>query len=322
MATTPDSLKGLVALGDESQVKPLGYITWFSVPDEAVSLRKLKMTLAAHGLPPTLAPTDTKAIHTFKRAMREQEGRKRVDGVIHETAVAQVNETADDCVYQVSQLKRDLDERVIDYEKGMRVVFNKSTEEIGFNVLGGVPRSELLPLMESIQDFYEKNSSKVTGARVRGVVRNYLKNEPDEPRGVEGLSGENLRGKAGGVYFILAEHGLQLEALSGMLEEVYKGRAYLHAIPMADSATEREIIRRHHVANTRNEMKEVMGEVRELLRHDRERAPRSDVVANKWAQFRQMERRAAKYAKALQDEQDEITDMAAILHKQLDKLVG
>lgn len=328
MPTTPDKLKGLVAISEDSKVKPLGYLVWFSVPDESVGLKKLKMMLAAHGLPPALAPTDTKAIHTFKRAMREQEGRKRVtdattgDVVITETTVAQVVETGDDCVYQVSQLVRDLDERVIDYEKGMRVVFNKRTEDIGFNVLGGVKRQELMPLMESIQDFYEKNGTKVTGARVRGVVRNFLRSEPDESRNVEGLSGENLRGKAGGVYFILAQFAQELMALSEMLTELYTGKAYLHAVPMADSATEREIIRRHHVANTKQEMQEVMGEVRELLRGDRERAPRSDVIANKWAQYRALERRAQKYQAALQDEQDEINDMAKILHRQLDKLVG
>lgn len=321
MPTTPDSLKGLVAISD-TKIKPLGYVTWFSVPDESIGLKKFRMTLAAHGLPPTLAPKDTKAIDTFKRAMRELEGRKRDRDVITETTVARVTETSEDCVYQVTQLVRDLDERVIDYEKGMRVVFNKKTEDIGFAMLGGVPRAALLPLMEQIQDFYEKNGSKVTGARVRGVVRNYLRSEPDELRGQEGLSGENLRGKAGGVYFILAQHADQLSAMADMLEELYNGRAYLHAIPMADSATEREIIRRHHVANTRQEMKEVLTEVRSLLSADRDRAPRSDVIANKWAQYRALERRAAKYASALQDEQDEIQDMAAILRKQLNKLVG
>lgn len=322
MPTTPDSLKGLVAISTDSKIKPLGYVAWFSVPDDSVSLRKLKMTLAAHGLSPALAPEDTKAVHTFKRAMREQEGRHRENGHYIENEVAQVDETGDDVVYQISSLKRDLQERVIDYAKGMRVIFNKRTEEIHFNVLGDVHRSELLPIMESITDFMEKNAAKVTGARVRTVVRNFLRSESDEGRNVEGLSGENLRGKAGGVYFVLAQYGDKLAAMSDMLEELYKGKAYLHAIPMADGATEREMIRRHHVANTREEMKQAMGEVRELLSGDRDRAPRSDVVANKWAHFHQIERRAAKYAAALADEQDEINDMAVILKKQLDKLVG
>lgn len=314
-------------MADESGIKPLGYVTWFSVPDESVSLRRLRMTLAAHGLPPTLAPKDTKAIDTFKRALREQETRTKlfIDGRPRgytENTVAQVVETRDDCVYQVSSVQRDLNERVISYEKGVRVIFNKHTEEVSFNVLGGVPRSDLLPIIEAITDFIEKNAARVTGARVRGVVRNYLRSESDESRNVEGLSGENLRGKAGGVYFVLAQYGEQLKAMSEMLEELYHGRAYLHAIPMADGATEREMIRRHHVANTMQDMKETMAEAHELLRADRERQPRSDSVAHKWAQFKAMERRAKKYAAALQDEQDEIQDMAAILRKQLDKLVG
>lgn len=302
-------------------IKPLGYLTWFSVPDESVGLRKLKMALAAHGLPPSLAPSDTKAINTFKRAMREQEGR-HVNGSITETTVAQVKETPDDCVYQISRLVRDLDENVVEYPKAMRVIFNKRTEEIHFNLLGGVDRREVLPMMESIQDFYDKNGSKVTGAKVRGIVRNYLRSEPDEQRNQEGLSGENLRGKSGGIYFIPAKNVDQLTALSEALTELYEGRAYLHAVPLADGASEREIIRRHHVTNARQEMKEAMAEVKGLLSADRERAPRSDVVANQWARFRALQRRASQYADLLKDEQEEIGDMAEILKKQLDKLIG
>jgi hypothetical protein len=322
MPTTHESLGGLVAVSGKG-IKPLGYLTWFSVPDESVGLRKLKQSLAVHGLPPSLAPSDTKAINTFKRAMREQEGRHHTDaGVITETTVAQVAETPEDCVYQISRLVRDLDERVVEYPKAMRVIFDKRTEEIHFNPLGGIPRTELLPMMESIQDFYDKNGSKVTGAKVRGVVRNYLRNEPDEQRHLEGLSGENLRGKSGGIYFIPAKHVDQLQALSEALTELYEGRAYLHAVPLADGASEREIVRRHHVTNARQEMKEAMAEVKGLLSADRERAPRSDVVANQWARFRAIQRRASAYADLLKDEQEEIGEMGAILKKQLDNLIG
>jgi hypothetical protein len=321
MPTTPTSLTGLVATA-KAGAGTLGYLTWFSVPDESVGLRKLKQVLMVHGLPPSLAPKDQKAINTFKRAMREQEGRHRESGVIRETTVAQVAETPEDCVYQISTLVRDLDQRVIEYPKALRVVFNKTTEDINFSPLGGVPRSEVLPMMESIQDYYDKNASKVTGAKVRGIVRNYLKSEPDEGRNVEGLSGENLRGKAGGIYFIPARHADQLSAMADALAELYVGKAYLHAVPLADNASEREIIRRHHVANTRQEMKEAMQRVKSLLSADRERAPRSDVVANEWAHFRALQRRSATYASVLKDEQDEIEDMGKLLKKQLDKLIG
>jgi hypothetical protein len=321
MPTTP-SIGGLIAVSEDSGIKALGYLTWFSVPDESIGLRKLKSQLAVQGLPPTLAPKDTKAIHTFKRAMREQEGRRRQGDIITDTAVAQVTETAWECVYQIARVKRDLEDQVVDYPKALRVTFVKADEEIKFKPLGEVPRADALEMMSDIQDFYDKNNTKVTGARVRGIVRNYLRSEPDEQRTIDGLGGENLRGKAGGIYFIPAEHVEQLKALSSMLEELYPGRAYLHAVPMADGASQREIIRRHHIANTRQEIMEAIGEAKSLLSADRERALRSDVVANKWAQFRQIQRRAARYNELLKDEQDEITDAATILNKQLDRLLG
>lgn len=320
MPTSPRSIQGVVAVSDDTNVQPLGYLIWFSVPDDAVHLRTLKKTLAVNGLPPTLAPKDTKAIHTFKRAMREQEGRKRDNGHIIETTVALVEETMDDCVYQISRLKRDLNERVVDYPKAMRVVFNKGTEELSFNPLKGVPVLETLPMEEEITSFYEQNATKVTGARVRGVIRNFIRDEPDEARDIDGLSGENLRGKAGGIYFVPAKHAEQVKALSEFLHELYKGKGYLHAVPLADGASERDLVRRHHVANTRAEMLEAITEVKGLLAADRERAPRSDVVANQWARFKTLQRRSAEYKRILEDESEEIQDMGAILKKQLDRL--
>jgi hypothetical protein len=301
--TAPKSIQGMVAVSD-TKIKPLGYLTWFSVPDEAIGLRKLKASLASNGLPITLAPKDTKAIDTFKRSVRAVEG------------------TSDLCIYQITRLVRNLDEKVIDFPKAMRVIFDKRTEQIDFNPLGDVSRSEVFTMMEEIQDFYDKNASRVTGARVRAVVRNYLKNEPDEQRGIDGLSGENMRGKAGGIYFVPAVHQEQVEALSAMLQEAYHGRAYLHAVPLADGKSEREMVRAHHVANTREEMMEAIRETKRLLDPNRDRAPRSDVVAMHWAHFHALKRRAARYTQLLSDEAEEITDMSQIMQAQLNKLVG
>lgn len=324
MPTTPKSIQGLVAISEESGVKPLGYLTWFSVPDQSVSLRTLKKTLALNGLPIGLAPKDTKAIHVFKRAMREEEGIRKDDatGTITETDVAQVMEDHQFCIYQISILVRDTDERVVEYPKALRVIFNKQTEEIDYNILGSGMGALVIDMQERIEDFYSKNAQKVTGARVRSVVRNYIKDEPDEGRNVEGLSGENMRGKAGGIYFVPAKHAEQISALSAMLHELYKGHAYLHAVPLADGSTERELVRRHHIANTREEMLEAISEVRKLTSGDRERAPRSDVVANQWSKFHAMRRRSASYQEILEDEAEEIASMGDMLKKALDRLTA
>lgn len=315
-------LKDVMAVSG-TDLRALGFLSWFSVPDEPVGLRKLKKTLTVHGLPPTLAPKDSKAINVFKRALREQEGKHRLDdGRIRENIVGLVVETPRDCVMQVSTTLRDQAEQVIDYPKALRVIFNKETEEIRFNPLGGVKRSEVLEVMDAIEAFYEANSSKVTGAKVRGIVRNYLKSSPDEQRDVEGLSGENLRGRAGGIYFIPVKHQGELEALQGFLSELYPDdRAYLHMVPLADTASEREIIRRHHIANAKEELEEAIKDARNLIRADRDRSARSNVVAHHWAKYHAMLRRSADYRNILEEDVEEIEQQREILKKQLDKLV-
>lgn len=322
MATTPRSLKGAIAVGLDSGVKPLGYLTWFSIPDENTKLGRLKRMLGTHALPTELAPKDTKALNVFKRAMREQDGRHRQNGLIRENTVARVTEDMGECVYQVTSLVRDLDEKIIEYAKSFRATFNKATEELAFRPLAGANRAEVQDIVLEIQDWYDANTTSVTGAKVRGIVRGYLRNQPDDERGIFGLSGENLRGKAGGIYFIPERHRDELDSLAEMLDELYPDhRAYLHYIPLADGASEREIIRRHHIANTRSEMAEAISGTKALLQADRERGLRSNVIAHHRANYRQLERRTREYAAILQDEQEEIVMMAGILSKQLDKLL-
>jgi hypothetical protein len=177
--------------------------------------------------------------------------------------------------------------------------------------------------MDAIESFYEENATKVTGAKVRGIVRNYLKEEPDEQRSVDGLSGTNLRGRAGGIYFIPAKHKGELEALQAFLDELYPdSRAYLHMVPLADTESEREIIRRHHVANAKEELEEAIKEAKELLRGERDRSVRANVIAHHWARFHAIARRSTSYKDILEEESEEIEEQRKILKKQLDKLVG
>jgi hypothetical protein len=128
----------------------------------------------------------------------------------------------------------------------MRVVFNKKTEDISFRPFTGEVRdhaAEARRVADQIQEFYDKNGTRVTGARVRTVVRNFIREEADDKRGIEGLSGQNLRGKAGGIYFVLAEYEWALEGSRTMLDRrSTAASAYLHFVPMADGEAEKEII--------------------------------------------------------------------------------
>jgi hypothetical protein len=158
------------------------------------------------------------------------------------------------------------------------------------------------------------------------MVRHYIKDEDDEGAGQVGLSGENMKGnskKGNGIYFVLAKYKDQLDSLREMLDELYPdSRAFLTYLPMADGASEREMIRRQHALNLLADMEDAMGDAASLLREDRDREVRSNIKSHHWNRLQQLRRRAADYATALQGEQEELTAHLDVLHRQLKKLTG
>lgn len=311
-----------VVVGRKTKLSVLGYVVWFSVPDRPVSVTRLRKKWLVSGLDPRPLPDDPRELYLFQRAMREQEGRQRLaNGSVIETDVKDVLENGEHCIYQISRVVRDKDSRVVGYPKALRVIYDKAAKEMKFEPLGEVPSAEVLPMVESIQDYYENNAKMIEGSKVRTVVRNFLKADSSEQAGIVGLSGENLRGKGGGVYFVPAKFKDELESLEQALDELYPDHAaYLYSLPMADGEGEREIIRRHHLNNTKAEMTDAAADVAKLLRSDRKHAVRSDVAAHHWQKLRALQRRAAEYKALLKDENEDIDAAAALLEKQLEKL--
>lgn len=312
----------MVAVGADSGITPLGYVCWFSCPDKAVNLKDLRYEWRVAGLEPSLLPPDPRSLYLFKRAMREQAGRVQLDdGRVIETDVRPVDEDREACVYQISRVVKDKAKRIVEYPKAMRCTFTKASEELSFHPLGGVPAEDFMSLEESISEYFDNNAKLVNGKKVRTLVRKYLKDDSDEQGGQIGLAGENLRGKAGGVYFVAAKHKEALEGVSQVLDALWPDKAgYLYTVPLADGSSERELIRRHHVNNSVKEVHEAIAAVAALLREDRVQGIRSDVAEHHWRRLAQLKRRAAEYNGLLRDEQDDVKDAIEMMEQQLDKL--
>lgn len=361
----PTAVRGMTAISKDamSKMKPLGFITWFSVPDEDISWRRLTRIWSVAGLDPAPLPKDPKAINAFKRAVRDLEKvgpfvdpdtgeRSFTDpktGYKTETDVRLLLENEEDVIYEVARVTRDPDTG-IEYPKAVRVWFTKERKdpvtgivtggEIGFKPLGGLTRAEVIGnsttpgIMDQITEAYEANATRVTGAKVRTLVRNYIRDDAYAGRrngkgdivGYSfGLSGENMRGKAGGVYFVThggdGKHLDQLNALAECLHELYPaGKAYLYFVPMADGKSEREMICARQTANCMDELKSELGEVHHLLRDERERGVRENVRLHHEIELEKLRRRVAHYQDALGEEQEELEDKLGILDRQLRKL--
>lgn len=327
MTTALPPLTDMVAVGGKSGVKALGYIVWFSVPDRPVNLKQLRKAWGFSGLDTKVLPPEPRPLYLFKRAMRAQEGKVRNDdGTITETDVKMVAEDHEWCIYQISRVVRDAEKRIVNYPKAMRVSFEKAGDTLSFFPLDETPLKDVLPMQEAIETYYDENGKVIDGRKVRTVVREFIRDDDDradQDDGQTGLSGENLRGKGGGVYFVAAKHKNKLDSLAEALNELHSdGSAYLYMVPLADGASERELVRRHHVNNTVREMQEAMAEVAYMLRPDRKQAVRADHAAFHWRRLQALRRRAAEYNALLKDEQDDVTQMAGMLEKQLNKLPG
>lgn len=319
---TPQRLQGMVAVGKGSKAKLLGYIAWFSIPQDPVKISTLRKEWVIAGLDPSPLPRDQRAADVFRRAMREQEGRvTNPDRTVTQTDVVDVLQNEQEIVYQISRVVRDIDDKVVDYPKALRVIFNKDHDTIAFRPLGEVPRADVLPMMSEIQDYFDSNAKTVTGNKVRAVVRNYIQADSDEQSERVGLSGENMRGQAGGVYFVLERYSTELEGIAQALENLYPdGRAYLYSVPLADGATERELVRRHHTASAMADAKKAIADVSEILREDRKISVRDDVRRHHWGKLQGMRRRVAMYGQALKNDEAEVQDVMQMLERQLNKL--
>ncbi len=316
----------LVEMGKSA--KALGYICFYSIPDKPVTLPRLKKQWLLHGLDPSMLPPDPRALYIFKRAVRAQEGKVKIkDGRVVETLVKDVAEDADFCIYQVSRVVRDKNNRVVDFPKALRVTFVKKDQLIDFDALiekgSPVKRADLFPLEEAISDYFDNNSKMIDGRKVRTLVRNFLRDDNDEQSNVAGLSGENLRGKAGGVYFIAERHKDSLTALSDALAGLYAdGEAYLYSIPLPDGPSGKEMIRKRHIENAKREIDEAINDVRKLLREDRKNKIRSDVREHWWRKLRALQRRAADYKAMLEDDGDDVEIALKMMERQINKLAS
>ena len=326
---TPPSLRGMIAVSKNSGIKPLGFVAWYSVPDEDIKLSRLRRQWVKGGLDPKPLPPAQRSVNAFKRAVRAQEGLSvnEQDGTKTETDVREILENSDLVEYQVSRVTRNLKQHRIVYQAAIRVWFPKDTENLDMRPLGDIPTKEAFAIMDSIKAAYDAASETVPGSKVRTIVRHVLKDEPDD--NTFGMGGENLRGKAGGIYFVFARYEHDLERLANTLWSLYpgaNGRAYLHTIPLADGKSERELIRAHHQMEAVDDMKEAMFDLAKLLREDdpnskaRARGVRTNVLKHHQDKLERYGQRLAQYSDSLGGELSQVEAMYRQWQKQMAKV--
>lgn len=291
----------------------LGYLAMFTVPDQPISAGKLMRTWANNDLDTTLLPDTRQPVHVFQSACRSVETRKRQGIGTAEVKVDELYEDATDCVYQITQLVRDLDNKLIEHPKAMRVTFNKAAEEIEVDALDRKTFKALAPLEDQIRDFFTKNAKLVPGQKVRAAVRGYMSI----------LGGTNVRKKSGGVYFVpkdsRGEAKRVLDVLTDVLDDLYGGDADLYTIPLANDKGQRSMVEKHFTMNVEERVEEQIGKVATVLKRDS--YVRKDLLRNVIEERRALGEQHQQYAALLKDSLSGVQSNLELLDEQVDTLL-
>ncbi|MDQ1584563.1 MAG: hypothetical protein QOF36_2617 [Microbacteriaceae bacterium] len=308
--------KGAVAVtpgGNITMDHILGWAATYTIPDRPIEGTKLLRMWAGHDLDTDLVPQARNAVHVFQRACRSVETR-RMNGRITEIKVDELSETSRDCTYQITRLIRDLEHRVIDHPKALRVTFDKADETIAVEALESEHAAALAGegIEDAIRDYYAKNSSRVPGQKVRNAVRGQLHR----------LGASNLRGKAGGLYFVPKGDKQQkvLDSITTVLEELYDGDAELWSIAIANGDLERERVEKHFTQHVQGAAEEMVAKVAAVL----DRNPsyiRKDLLRNVIQERKALEEQIAKYADMLGTKLKRASEATHIVDQQIDALV-
>lgn len=281
---------GNVVAGDVDGLSELGKLVTYSMPDDFVNGPKLVRTWAKHGLDVNDLPDQRAGFHIFQSACRSVESRRHNGGAV-EIHVDEVKHDSVECVYQITRMERDKTREVIEHRKSMTLKFDKALDTISVVELDDY--DALRGLEESVRQHYAKNAKKIPGQKIRNSVRETLLK----------LGAQNLRRKAGGLYFVPREFQIAggngrvtkretlpfLEGLGNVLEELYGERGDFYTIPLIDNDGAKKMVAKHFAINVNERSRETMERAVQRVRQGKgERGVRSDLLASLWNERRKL----------------------------------
>jgi len=263
---------------DESMF--LGRLVMFTLPDDPRSSSKLVRVWNDQGLDVADLPDARQPVHVFQSACASVKSRSTAPGAGKVEIAADEVEHNGVSTYQITRRVWDTANRSIEHEKAMRLTFSKDSGLVDTEFLGG-RTNELKGLDKAIRAHMDANAKTLPGQKIRNAVRAQILK----------VGGQNMRRKAGGVYFVprvwfpapkKEELTLPaLEGLAGVLEALYGDRADFHMIPLVSGDAEKQMVAKHFKLNVRERAEELTEKAVNRVRAGRgERGVRAELLEN------------------------------------------
>lgn len=304
-------LSRAVAIGGDVEDLPLlGRLATYTFPDDPRPATKVVRAWNAHGLDVNDLPDVRSATHLFKSACRSVETRKKTAGKARvEVKVDEVANDAAECIYQITRMVRDTAQKVIEHPKAMTLRLDKLTDTITVRQLEDY--AALRPLEEAIREHFAKHAQDLPGQKIRNAVRDTLHK----------IGAQNLRRKAGGLYFVPhAYRGVDangstteyeskpiLTGLQGFLADMYGDRADFYVIDLLDGEANERMVAKHFAINAKEHSRDLLERaVQRAAAGMGDRGIREDFMTSLYQEQRKLLGAVAQFEQMVRLEDDEV----------------
>jgi Family of unknown function (DUF6744) len=306
---TPRNLVAATPGGDITQDMIIGYLAAFQVPDAPVSTVKLRTAWRAEGLEDKLVPKARKEADTFMSACRSVETRRKDSSRTHEVKVDRVKEDGTEVVYQITSQVRDTEHREIEHTKAMLMVYNKTDQTITDEPQTRTAYRELRPLANQIRDYFEANSSKTPGAKVRAAIRTTLADQ----------HATSIQSK--GIFFVPKVGRTTLDSIENVMRSLYgdSGASDLWLIPVMADKRNKAKVAKHFEQNAGEWADKMLAEAVGRLKDDK--GLRADRKANLQGERARLGAAAEKYQDLLDTKLTVLEEKMHLLDDALEQLL-
>lgn len=317
---TRKQVESLHALADADDLDPKMYLGWLvshTNPDRPVKGTKFLRAWANQGLNVDWLPEARQPVHVFQKACASVRGR-RDNGSKVVIRADEVENEKGRCSYQITRAVWDRGVVEINHEKEMCLQFDIATSEITMRELADFDPG-LAELADQVREHFEAHGTSIPGEKVRKAIRNTLLR----------IGAQNLRGKAGGLYFVPTSwrpNGADvvtrplLQGLKGVLKDLYGEDADFYMWPLANVEGERAMVRKHFVANSSKELEALTLKAVERVRSGKGRGVRQELIDNMHSDRRKMFMALQRFKDLVAVEEGDVAANLADLDDAIEKL--
>lgn len=245
----------------------MGHLVSWTHPDRPLNATKVITEWTAAGLDPNDLPDVRTAADVFMAACRSVETPKR-SSAREQVVVNRVKLTSEVVVYQLTRLVRDTSLEEITHEEAMTLRFTKSDEQI--TVVEMDNYASLQGLEDAVRAHYAKHPKDIPGPKIRNTVREL----------VERIGGQNIRRRAGGLYFVALTHRTldaqnraidvdnqpTLDGLETFFERMWDDHGDFYAWPVMSREKDKQIVAKHFALNVNRDLRKQMEDAVQRVR--------------------------------------------------------